>query len=286
MGTTRRRSPGFLLAASNPFLLVLMIISIFVCPDLASATRWQDVCTLGDTYIERSFGFATPTSPYYCDYCISWCMTQCSSFGTSRVKNPCSYTAPANPIDCQCCCSKRPSTSPQLPPNPPSVGQFTGGDITNICTFAPGLTYLPINHAQGTDCVLTPQCENKCQETGLISAGSQCVGAAILGDPYTWIEQCCCRTPPSPPPSPPPPSPPPPSPSPPPPPSPPSPTPPPSPPTPSPPSPPPSPCPSPPSPGTCCGCCSSNINIQISVKSGGNVKLSTPSSLSAAHASI
>ncbi|RZC85896.1 hypothetical protein C5167_026569 [Papaver somniferum] len=300
MGITKRRSHG-LLASANLFLV--MIISIFICTDKASATNWKDVCTLGDTYIERDIILGTGSNPYTCDYCIAWCRTQCSNFGTTALKNPCKYNTPTTPVNCQCCCSKRPSTSPQLPPTPPSVGQFTGGDITDICTFAPQQTYLQINHAQGTDCVMSPQCENKCQESGLLSAGSQCVGTLIsgatspvYGGTYTWIEQCCCRTPPPPPPSPPTPSPPPPSPSPPPPspppspsppsPSPPPPSPPPSPPPPSPsptppPSPPTPPCPSPPSPGACRGCCNSNIDIQISVKSGCNVKLSTPSSLSA-----
>ncbi|KAI3876270.1 hypothetical protein MKX03_028500 [Papaver bracteatum] len=300
MGISRRRSPGLLLAAGSNLFLV-MLISISFCTDMASATRWQDICTLGDTYIERDY-----KAPSSCDLCIIFCRDQCASFGTSILKRPCKYTSPTTDVNCQCCCSKRPSTSPQLPSTPSTVGQFTNGDIADICTFAPGQTYLPISHAKGTDCVLTPQCENKCQEQGLLSSGSQCVGAAIYGDPYTWIEQCCCRSPPPPPPSPsppppPPPSPPPPppSPSPPPPPSP-SPTPPPSPPppppspsppppTPSPPppippspSPPPPPCPSPPTPGTCCGCCNSNINIQISVKSGCNAKVSTPASLSVA----
>ncbi|KAI3891834.1 hypothetical protein MKW92_018229 [Papaver armeniacum] len=269
MGITRRGSHG-LLASANLFLV--MIISISVCTDMASATRWQDVCTLGDTYIETDLVFTTPANPYYCDYCITWCMNQCSSFGTSVLQKQCKYNTPTTPVNCQCCCSKRPSTSPQLPPIPSSVGQFTGGDITDICTFAPQQTYLQISHPQGTDCVLSPQCDNKCQETGLVSAGSQCVGAALTGPgPYTWIEQCCCRTPPPPPPSPLPPIPSPPPPSPPPPP--------PSPPPPSP-SPPTPPCPSPPSPGTSCGCCNSNINIQVSVKSGCNVKVSTPSSSS------
>ncbi|MCL7024381.1 hypothetical protein MKW94_008676 [Papaver nudicaule] len=249
MGITRRRSPK-LFAGSNLFLV---IISIFVCADMGSATRWQDICTLGDTYIERSY-----KAPSSCDNCIVWCNRQCSSFGTSKLKNPCTFVSYTVPVDCQCCCSKRPSSSPQLPPTPPSAGQFTGGDITNICT--PDQTYLPINHTLGTDCVLTPQCENKCQEAGLLSAGSQCVGASILDEAPTWIEQCCCRAgPPPPPPSPSPPPPP-------------TPAPPPSsppPPSPSPPSPP-SPCPSPP---TCCGSCNSNINIQISVESGCNVKL-------------
>ncbi|KAI3871184.1 hypothetical protein MKW98_015084 [Papaver atlanticum] len=248
IGITRRTSHG-VLAGSN-LLFLLMIISILICTEMASATRWQDMCTLGDTYIERDF--APPSSLGSCDYCIMWCRNLCSSFGTSALKNPCSYTSPTAPVYCQCCCSKRPSTSPQLPPNPPSVGQFTGGDITDICTFAPEQTYLPINHARGTDCVLSPQCENKCQERGLLSAGSQCVGSLISSEEaYTWIEQCCCRTPPPPRLSPSPPSPPPPSPSPPPsvfpppppvspPPPSPSPTPPPSPPTPSPPPPTPS----------------------------------------------
>ncbi|KAI3876265.1 hypothetical protein MKX03_028495 [Papaver bracteatum] len=52
-------------------------------------------------------------------------------------------------------------------------------NITDICTFAPEQTYLPINHARGTECVLSPQCENKCQERGLLSAGSQCVGRLV-----------------------------------------------------------------------------------------------------------
>ncbi|MCL7040327.1 hypothetical protein MKW94_015551 [Papaver nudicaule] len=268
MGITRRRSPK-LFAGSNLFLV---IISIFVCADMGSATRWKDICTLGDTYIERSY--PGPSTPYSCDYCIDWCNRQCSSFGTTKLKNPCNYVAKTAPVDCQCCCSKRPSSSPQLPPTPPSAGQFTGGDITNICT--PDQTYLPINHTLGTDCVLTPQCENKCQEAGLLSAGSQCVGASIFNEAPTWIEQCCCRpAPPPPPPSPSPPPPPTPPPPPPPTPSPPPPSPSPPPPSPYPPSPsppPPSPCPSP-TPGTCCGSCNSDINIQISVTSGCNVKL-------------
>ncbi|KAI3876266.1 hypothetical protein MKX03_028496, partial [Papaver bracteatum] len=144
MGITRRTSPR-VLAGSNLFLVI--IISISFCTDMVSATRWQDICTVGDTYIERDY--AAPSS---CDNCIVFCMDQCRSFGTSILKNPCNYTSRTTPVNCQCCCSKRPSTSPQLPPTPPTVGQFTNGDIADICTFAPDQKYLPIL----TDCVLTP----------------------------------------------------------------------------------------------------------------------------------
>ncbi|KAI3956135.1 hypothetical protein MKW98_027449 [Papaver atlanticum] len=166
----------------------------------------------------------------------------------------------------------------------------------------PNDLYTDVLWAPTTDC--TVYCTNWCRDV-CVSKWGMCI-------------DCCCKNnlppppppPPSPPPpspSPPPPSPPPPPPSPPPPsppppsppppsPSPPPPSPPPPPPSPPPPSPPPpspsSPPPSPPPPSpppcpspepcSCCGCCNTDVNIQISVTQGGNVKLSTPSSSSVA----
>ncbi|KAI3866749.1 hypothetical protein MKX03_015991 [Papaver bracteatum] len=156
---------------------------------------------------------------------------------------------------------------------------------------SPNDLYTDVLWAPTSDC--TVYCTNWCRDACVSKFSSTMVNNKCTVANNSVHCDCCCKNnlpppPPSPPPpspSPPPPSPPPPPPSPPPPsppPPPPSPPPPsPSPPPPSPPPPSPPPCPSP-EPGSCCGCCNTDINIQISVTQGGNVKLSTPSSLSVA----
>ncbi|MCL7039594.1 hypothetical protein MKW94_028860 [Papaver nudicaule] len=190
-----------------------------VCTDMASAW-WQNVCTLGDTYVEWIVN-----DPKDCATCTNWCQRTCPTVGGTVVKNPCQGKL------CQCCCSKPPPSSPSspsLPPTPSSASIFTVGDITtSICTAEQ--KYLTIFHTQGPDCALRPQCESKCKEQGLVSVGSQCAGTSGDGEEksFQWVEQCCCKEPP------------------------------------------PCPCPS---------CCGSDINIQISVTTGGcKAESSTPS---------
>ncbi|KAI3907481.1 hypothetical protein MKW92_049320 [Papaver armeniacum] len=151
----------------------------------------------------------------------------------------------------------------------------------------PNDLYTDVLWAPTSDC--TVYCTNWCRDACVSKFSSTMVNNKCTVANNSVHCDCCCKNnlppppPPPPPPSPPPPSPPPPSPPPPspPPPSPPPPSPSPPPPSPPPPSPPP-PCPSPPEPCSCCGCCNTDINIQISVTQGGNVKLSTPSSSSVA----
>ncbi|KAI3865944.1 hypothetical protein MKX03_036803 [Papaver bracteatum] len=240
MAVTSRRRPSGSIAT-----LLAIIICMAVCTNMASAW-WQDICTLGDTYVERLATGATD-----CNFCTNWCQGKCPNLKGSMVRSEC-INAGGN---CQCCCSKPPTAGPSLPPTPSTAPIFTNGDTSiSICTTQQ--TYLQIPHTKGSDCAYRPQCDDKCKEKGaFVSAGSQCIGTSSDGEEkaYVWIEQCCCKAappPPPPPPSPPPPSPPPPS--------------------PSPPSPSPYPSPS-------CGCCASDINIQIRVTSGCGAKSSTPS---------
>ncbi|MCL7043679.1 hypothetical protein MKW94_011707 [Papaver nudicaule] len=207
MAATRRRPTG------SVATLLAIVVCMAVCTDMASGW-WANVCTRGDTYIERNIKGATS-----CDSCTNWCKNMCSTVGGSVLKNPCQPSAMYN---CQCCCSKPPTSAPSLPPTPSSATPFTIGNLDSVCTSEQ--TYLMIPHTQGSDCALKPQCEEKCKEKGaFVSAGSQCIGTSGDGEEksYSWIEQCCCKA-----------------------------------------APPPTPCP-------CPSCCGSDINIQISVTSGG-----------------
>ncbi|KAI3994731.1 hypothetical protein MKX01_002347 [Papaver californicum] len=130
----------------------------------------------------------------------------------------------------------------------------------------PNDLYTDVLWSPTSDC--TVYCTNWCTDECVTKWASTMVKNKCTVANNSVHCDCCCKNnlpPPPPPPSPPPPSPPPPSPPPPPPP---------------PPSPPP--CPSPPEQCSSCGCCNKDINIQISITQGGNVKLSTPSSSSAA----
>ncbi|KAI3953323.1 hypothetical protein MKW92_039404 [Papaver armeniacum] len=252
MGLTRRSSFPDLFASACSYL---SLMTVWLSIQMSSATTWANICTLGETYTETSV--APPHGGY--EVCTNWCESECKALGSTVVQKPCiNYNNPNAYIHIQCCCSKPTppsSSSPSLPPTPSSFQSFDSGNagFRDICTS--GQTYLTIEHSQGVDCVHKSQCENKCNEKDLVSAGSQCVGALSpdIRGVYTWTEQCCCKAPPPSPP-PPPPSPPPPSP------------PPPTPPPPSPPPPlPPPPTPTPPSPPSCSCCGSSNVNINIQI---------------------
>ncbi|RZC85654.1 hypothetical protein C5167_026326 [Papaver somniferum] len=128
----------------------------------------------------------------------------------------------------------------------------------------PNDLYTDVLWAPTSDC--TVYCTNWCRDACVSKFSSTMVNNKCTVANNSVHRDCCCKNnfPPPPPPSPPPPSPSPPPPSPPPPS--------PSPPPPSPPPPSPPPCPFP-EPCSSCGCCNTDINIQISVKQGGNVKL-------------
>ncbi|KAI3841133.1 hypothetical protein MKX03_007861 [Papaver bracteatum] len=153
---------------------------------------WANICTLGDTYIERNYRDVSD-----CSLCTNWCASQCSTVGGSVVKNPCGHENTW--LICQCCCSKPPPsspTSPSLPADPSSAPNFTDGTIGDICKVKQ--PYIQIHHTQGSDCALNFQCDNKCKEKGFVGAGSQCMGTSGdgYGQSYTWMEQCCCAIPP------------------------------------------------------------------------------------------
>ncbi|KAI3877153.1 hypothetical protein MKX03_010420 [Papaver bracteatum] len=238
MAVTWRRPTG------SVATLLAIITCMAVCTDMASAW-WANICTRGDTYIERNINGATS-----CASCTNFCSSMCSDTGGSVVRDECQ---PSGWYNCACCCSHPPTSSPSLPPTPSSGTPFTDGahNTDNICSSEQ--KYLMIPHTKGPDCTLRSQCDNRCKEEGaFVGAGSQCIGTSGNGQGtnFQWFEQCCCNQ--APPPSPPPPPPPPPSP--------------------------------PPTPSPSCGCCASDINIQISVKSGGGCgdkSSSTPSTCGA-----
>ncbi|MCL7036869.1 hypothetical protein MKW94_008822 [Papaver nudicaule] len=176
---------------AKTYHLLAMIICMSVCTDMASAW-WANICTLGDTYIERNYRDASD-----CSLCTNWCASQCSTAGGSVVKSPCGHENTW--LLCQCCCSKSPAhspPSPSLPADPSSAPNFTDGTIGDICKVKQ--PYIPIEHTQASGCPLNPQCANKCEQKGFVSAGSQCMGTSGdgQGQTYTWIEQCCCDIPP------------------------------------------------------------------------------------------
>ncbi|MCL7037540.1 hypothetical protein MKW94_021025 [Papaver nudicaule] len=199
MGMAKRRSPGSC-AASN---LLVMIICISIYTEMGSAW-WPNVCTPGDTYIERNH----INRAEGCPLCDDWCNSQCSSIGRSVAKKNCQTPSPY--VDCQCCCkapepapcSPAPPSLPPAPPSPPPPpGNWPDGSLNaHIC--AAGQEYVEIEHDDITSCALKPQCEEKCKEKGLFSAGSQCAGGSrdYVGSEYFWFEQCCCgdKPPPSP----------------------------------------------------------------------------------------
>ncbi|KAI3988025.1 hypothetical protein MKX01_011814 [Papaver californicum] len=117
----------------------------------------------------------------------------------------------------------------------------------------PNDLYTDILWAPTSDC--TVYCTNWCTDECVKTWASTMVKNKCTVANNSLYCDCCCKN--NSPPPPPPPSPPPPPPSPP-------------------------PCPSPPEPCSSCGCCNTDVNIQISVTQGGNVKLSTPSSSFAA----
>ncbi|KAI3852337.1 hypothetical protein MKW92_007520 [Papaver armeniacum] len=225
MGVTRRGSPS-LSAGSNLLLMIIICMSIYA---EMGAAWWPDICTPGDTYVERNH----INIPEKCDssVCSDWCNSECASIGRPVAKTNCQQPPPY--LDCQCCCKAptpppcsppSPSLPPSPPPPPPVDGKWPDGSLnTNVC--AAGQEYVQITHEDINDCSLKPQCETKCKEKGLYSAGSQCVGSSrdYQGTNYSWFEQCCCTNVPPPPP----------------------------------------PC------SSCCGnCCPVDIDIQISVKQG------------------
>ncbi|KAI3896137.1 hypothetical protein MKX03_013604 [Papaver bracteatum] len=203
MGMTRRGSP-YLSAGYN--LLLVIIISMSIYAETGSAW-WPDICTPGDTYVERNH----INIPEKCDssVCSDWCSSECASIGRPVAKTNCQQPPPY--LDCQCCCKAptpapcsppSPSLPPSPPPPPPVDGKWPDGSLnTNVC--ASGQEYVQITHENINDCSLKPQCENKCKEKGLYSAGSQCVGSSrdYQGGNYSWFEQCCCTNVPPPPPT-------------------------------------------------------------------------------------
>ncbi|XP_026444740.1 basic proline-rich protein-like [Papaver somniferum] len=203
--------------------VAIFLISIASTSQMTSAW-WDNICTPGDTYVERNY-VRTPPPP--CSTCKTWCQGQCSGIKGSMVRDECSRQNTY--LNCQCCCKKPPpSTSspptPSLPPATSTPPPFSNSKKTpkEICTK--GQQYQLITRPDGVQCSLQPICEKNCKGKGRLSAGSQCIGT--YGDRiarFTWMEQCCCGNaippppppspsppPPSPPPSPPPPSPPPP----------------------------------------------------------------------------
>ncbi|RZC91595.1 hypothetical protein C5167_027656 [Papaver somniferum] len=235
-------------------IFIFAIVGMLEMPSAAAIS-----CGPGETLAE-SKSVSMPT--IYCFGCQEQCITQCKSQGREVSKVECNFWS-SDPAECKCCC-RLPSSTPT--PQPTSWVQCPSGESS---------MFFALNKV-ALDCNLCVNgCKTKCDSIRATVSRETCF--QTFRQPTTLTDDglncpCCCKKdPPPPPPSPPPPSHPPPSPPPP---------------SPSPPPPSPPSCPSPPSPGTSCGCCNANTNIQISVKSGCNVKVSTPSSSAAGYSSL